>query len=45
MRIICDIREMKKKPKLGEVLQIYNKNLGKPGAKEEFQNKLFRLYG
>ncbi len=43
MRIILDIRERRKKPKLRDFIELYRTNKHKEGAKEEFQKK-FRMF-
>lgn len=49
MRVIIDIRERRRKPKLRDFIQKYKEKLAetpdKRGAKEEFQRKFKLLYG
>ena len=50
MRIVLDVREQAKKPKLADFLSIYKEQLKKTGqnpqeVKVEFQNKFKLLYG
>lgn len=44
MRIVIDIRDRKKKPKLSDFLNVYRKKKDQPNAKEEFQKKFLLLY-
>lgn len=49
MRMILEIREIQKRPKLADFLAIYKEQLKTPGAvesevKKEFQNKFKLLY-
>lgn len=45
MRIVIEIKERKKRPKLGDFIQYYKERSNQPGAKEEFQQKFLMLYG
>ena len=45
MRIVNEIRERKKRPKLSEVMDIYRARKDEPDAKEKFQEKFIKLYG
>jgi len=45
MRIVEEIRERKKRPKLEEVMAVYRKQKHEPNAKESFQEKFIKLYG
>ena len=44
MRIVIEIRERKKKPKLKDFIQLYKTKKSIPGSKEEFQKKFYMLY-
>ena len=44
MRIIIEIRERKKKPKLRDFIALYRSKKDQPGAKVEFQKKFRLLY-
>lgn len=45
MRIVIEIKERKKRPKLGDFLNYYKERSNQPGAKEDFQKKFLMLYG
>jgi hypothetical protein len=50
MRIVVEIRERKKRPKLSDFIAVYREKKNEPGAskmnvKAEFQNKFRILYG
>jgi len=45
MRIIIDIRDRKKKPKLKDFLQLYRTKKNTAGSKEEYRKKFYLLYG
>ena len=45
MRIIIEIRERKKKPKLRDFISLYKTKKNIKGSKEEFQKKFYMLYG
>jgi len=50
MRIVIEIRERKKRPKLSDFIAVYREKKNEPGAskmnvKAEFQNKFRILYG
>ena len=45
MRMIIAIVERKNRPSLGEVMAVYRKKKHEPNAKEQFQEKLRKLYG
>jgi len=44
MRIVIEIRERKKRPKLSDFLTFYRDKKHMPNAKEEFQKKFRMLY-
>lgn len=44
MRMIVDIRERKKRPKLSDFMAVYRSKKNEPGAKESFQRKFKMLY-
>lgn len=44
MRIVIDIRDRKKKPKLSDFLKVYRTKKSEPTAKVEFQRKFLLLY-
>lgn len=45
MRRICEIRIIKKKPRLSDILRIMkSKDLSNPKVKEDFKNKILALY-
>jgi hypothetical protein len=45
MRRICEIRIIKKKPRLSDILRIMKqKDLSNPKVKEDFKNKILALY-
>ena len=44
MRIVNETRERKRRPSLSEVIALYRKSKGEPGAKESFQDKFRKLY-
>lgn len=44
MRIVIEIRDRKKKPKLRDFIALYRSKKDQPGAKEEFQKKFKLLY-
>lgn len=44
MRIVIEIRDRKKKPKLSDFLKVYQKKKNEPDAKKEFQRKFLLLY-
>ena len=44
MRIIIEIRERKKRPKLSDFLAVYKTKKDEPDAKEQFQKKFMMLY-
>jgi hypothetical protein len=44
MRIIIDIRDRKKKPKLTDFIKLYRTKKNIPGAKAEFRKKFYLLY-
>lgn len=44
MRMIVDIRERKKRPKLSDFMAVYRTKQNEPGAKEQFQKKFTMLY-
>lgn len=45
MRIILEIRERKRRPKLSDFMGLYRKKKHLPNAKEDFQKKFLLLYG
>ena len=45
MRIVNEIRERQKRPKLEDVMAIYRARKDEPNAKENFQEKFIKLYG
>ena len=44
MRIVIEIRDRKKKPKLSDFLKVYKAKKDQPNAKAEFQKKFMLLY-
>ena len=45
MRIVVEIWERKKRPKLGDVMKVYRSKKDEPNAKQQFQEKFIKLYG
>ena len=44
MRIVIEIRERKKRPKLSDFMEVYRTKKAEPNAKERFQKKFMMLY-